>query len=75
MSQDVAAQKISRPLGTLKSHPLEEWMVPPGKWTEDKLSETAKKFMNLLEVYIEDSIAISKTRNVHNLQHISRWGS
>ena len=46
--------------------------MPPGTWTEDELPKTAEKFMNILEVYVDDFIAIVQTHNVHNLQHISR---
>lgn len=71
-ARDVADEMRHQPLGSHPRHPLEEWMLPPDQWPEDTLADTCEKFLEMIEVYVDDFIGIAQTRNVDWLRHLSR---
>jgi hypothetical protein len=44
-ARDVAETLAGQPMGTLKSHPLERYLVPPSQWPEDTLHTSATAFV------------------------------
>ena len=69
---DVAEQYIQQPTEFLKPHLLEDYMLPPDKWPDDKLSDQCFNFLRLLEVYVENFCTMVQTTNKQDLQHISQ---
>lgn len=70
--RDVAEDLRAEPQGSLSPHPLEEFMLPPDQWPEEDLGGTCKRFLEMLEVYVDDFVALCQSTDVKQLRHISR---
>ena len=68
---EVTEKYLQQPPECLKSHPLEDYMLPPDKWTDDKLAYQNFNFLWLLEVYVDVFCTMVPTTNNQDLQHVS----
>lgn len=73
MSRDVAESLVHEPVGTLPQHPLEDHTMP------EKLdlprynsAKEGRKFLHLLEVFVDDFIQLTQTSNEEESRHCSR---
>jgi len=71
-ARDIAEDFPATPIGSLPEHPLEDMMLPPSKWPEEGLDDTCKKYLHLMEVYVDDFCTIVQTSDVKQLRHLSR---
>jgi hypothetical protein len=71
MARDVAETLATQPMGSLPTHPLEGYLVPPSEWTEDTLHSLAAAFINLMEVCVDDFIQMAQPMDPQQLEHLA----
>jgi hypothetical protein len=71
-ARDVAETLAQQAPGSLPEHPLEGYLVPPAEWSDDDTDMHAEKFLQLLEVYVDDFILLAQTEDRSQLEHLSR---
>ena len=70
--RDLAEKAMYNTTESLPPHPLEHHILPPDKWPDDKMDKYATSFRRLIEVYVDDFIALVQTSDRHQLLHITR---
>ena len=73
VAQDVRETLALQLMGTLPAHPLEDYLVPPPLWQNDKRSDKHLHdfFIHLLEVCINDFIQLAQSTDPAQLLHHS----
>ena len=59
-ARDVARDRAAETHLPLPPHPLETYLLPPHKWKEQQLSNTCNKFLHVIEVYVDNFIALAQ---------------
>lgn len=70
-ARDIAADIAENTEVTLPPHPQEEWMLPH-QWEEEEVVCTNCNLLSMIEVYVDDFIAMAQCRDKDKLRHISR---
>jgi hypothetical protein len=70
-ARDVTEDLAAEPVGSLPVHPLESMLLHPAEWPEATIEQDVKKFLHLLEVYVDDFIQMAQTTDPKQLEHLS----
>jgi len=71
-ARDVVEDFLIASTDELPPHPLEHHMFPPSKWPQKGLADTCKKFLYMMEVYVDDYNTMVHTMDATVLWWVSR---
>ena len=75
-ARDVAASYACEPVGALPEHPLEDMMMPDELFELPDVTKLkgkdGAKFLQMIEVFVDDFIQLAQTRDPEKLRHLSR---